>query len=372
MESKKTENLIKPGWDEKNQVFVDNFGNFYDCKNKTVNGMQCKEVVLEENNVGNDHWKSIKITAMTGQRVKLYLGQDCTAEVPTSDITINKDNQMSKLLLTQAFDNDNGMWRNERWSIKKGGKELWKDGTGEERGLLSPEYVNGTCKTLTLKDLCRASETTPEVEKCDGYEILADDNLIKIELKDNFVYDKHNVQISTIEQTQTGLNTQQVYQEIFKDRTDKGIQFVDKVGDCIYFFEETKSNKAGTAQGNLLVYDTRVNKRTEQAKINNLKKDYTDDDLCNLVKRYTPGVACDIDKILIDINAYSNLPNNKFKDPSKHKHKKEKRDNKSTGSKRSARERSREKEIEEEREINNNKAHQNQKNATSNDKEPCK
>lgn len=359
MESKKTENLIKPGWDEKNQVLVDNFGNIYDFKKKTVNGMQCKEVVLEENNVGNDHWNSIEITAMKGQRVTLYLGQDYTAEVPASNITINKDNQMSELLLTQVF--DDGQWRNERWSVKKEGKELWKDGTGEDRGLLRPEYVNGTCKTLRLQDLCRTSETTPKVKKCDGYEILADDNLIKIE--NGFAEDTHNVRIIKIEQTQAGWNIKKVFQK-------RGIQFVDKVDNLFFFFEKTKSNKVGVAQGNLLVYDTMNHKVIQKTKINNLKKDYTYNDLCNLVQHYTPKGACDVDKILIDINAYRNRLNNNFKNPSKYKNEKE--GDKSTGSKRSARERSREKEIEEEKEINNNKAHQNQKNATSNDKEPCK
>ncbi len=369
MESKKTESNKKPGWDAKNKVLTDNFGNVYDLKNKTVNGMQCKEVVLEEHNVGNDHLKLIEITAMKGQRVKLHLGQDCTAEVPASNIMIDKDNQMSQLSLTHAF--DNGMWRNERWSVKNGGKELWKDGTGEEYGLLWPEYVNGTCKTLRLKNVCRASETAPEVKECDGYEILADDNLIKIELED-IDENIHNVQISTIEQTQADLNTKKVFQQKFKDESYRGIQFVDKVENWIYFFEETKSNKAGVAQGNLLVYDTRVNKIVQKTKINNLKEDYTDDDLHNLVEHYTPRGACDVNKILIDINAYrSNRLNNNFKNHSKHKHKKEKRD-KSTNSKHSARERSREKEIEEEKEINNNKAHQNQKNTTSNDTEPCK
>ena len=43
MESKKTEsNNMKPGWDEANQVLKDNFGNVYDFKRKTINGVRCE------------------------------------------------------------------------------------------------------------------------------------------------------------------------------------------------------------------------------------------------------------------------------------------------------------------------------------------
>ena len=44
MESKKTVGNQKQGWDAKNQVLIDNFGNIYDFGNKKVNGVQCKQL----------------------------------------------------------------------------------------------------------------------------------------------------------------------------------------------------------------------------------------------------------------------------------------------------------------------------------------
>ena len=248
MESKKTESNKKPGWDAKNQVLTDNFGNVYDFKNKTINGGQFKFIYNSEVKFKGDE---CRFTTGYHEVPHINFGR-YEGYFPNQSIsfTIGKNYKLSE------FNSDN-----------------FPD--GHEEGCLEE---SGQCKTCIY---------APADIRFD----YADDKLKSMQVSGQDIYNPitkcfsnkevwfdTNETILKIVPKKPNSNDYDQEPAFEKKFPGEKIEFVDQIGRYIYFYQ----NKIN--QGLLHVYDTKYNKIETTYETQLPSKDFNMDDLKNVVR----------------------------------------------------------------------------------------
>ena len=268
MESKKTESVKKKGWDKANQVLTDNFGNVYDFKNQTINGVPCtlNRILDEECNDINEFF--IEIKAKNNPFTLTINNRQLIVDNSVRFILVDRNHRLTEI---------NDIWGHAR--IMNNNTCQLDANNYLHIGL---EYNDDNCKGMQIigemTNNMIGSTTTPGTGTLYHTEQWLDDRLVFYE------YDRNNEKTTVKVYPKLDGNrysNQPVFNQTF---TGEQIKFLDKQGDLIYFFGKNLNNTQKAQYDKLYAYNAKYNEIITEYELPELPNYFDIHDLKKVVK----------------------------------------------------------------------------------------